>query len=239
MRLPLAPLFALILRVLSIPLALTAAKSWWPIWLRPRPIKWFVFVALFVCLAPSVQAHRMHASVSPREALRIGLAAPKLDGQRLSKAWKMSLEFGNDMMLAHAGPVVKGVAMWLARTRLGRGSEMSISTREIEATQPLLQPGDILLETAQGYLADNFIHGFWGHTMIYTGSFAEASQAFATPAVHAYFGRQGYHGFADYVQRAMPQAYQAWTRNDHRGDARHRERRLGGWRVDVQLCPSL
>lgn len=179
-------------------------------------ILFYLVVAMgLTIIAQSAQAHSMNARVSPMQALRIGLAAPQ---QQLKKGIKSELssmlQSGTALLTDKGEPVVKFGATFLASTRIGRGKDMLISNKQIAATQPLLQPGDILLETASGYLADSFIKGFWGHTMIYTGSFAEAAEAFDTAKVRAHFENLGYRGFADYIERAMPKAARTWKTAD-------------------------
>ncbi len=184
---------------------------------------YLVVVLGVVIIANSASAHRMNAQESISQALQVGLVAPRQQiKQGMKQKLSQALHVGNDLLTGPGQPVVKKVAMWLAGTRVGRAADdMLISNRQIAKTRGLLQPGDILLETASGYLADNFIKGFWGHTMIYTGSFDEAAQAFDTQEVRAHFAELGYKGFADYVERSMPRAAATWQSLDKvRGEAR-------------------
>lgn len=147
-------------------------------------------------------------------------AVRKAIGGDLVKTWlRSTLQAPLDQLAdAVMYPVVKPVALFLARTRVARSSEMWIAPEQLEVVRSHLQPGDIVLERASGYLADQFIKGFWGHAFLYLGTYDEAMRYFDTPEVNRHYRELGHPSFADYLQARFPTASSGWRGTDPRFD---------------------
>ena len=88
-------------------------------------------------------------------------------------------------------PVQAGVSEWMGDTKVWRQKTSLISPEQIAAMQPLLQPGDILLERREWYLSNVGLPGYWPHAALYIGTPAERRSFFNDPAVKAWAKKQG------------------------------------------------
>lgn len=75
-------------------------------------------------------------------------------------------------------PLATDIALWLGDTRLRSSDAHLISQAQLDALQPTLQPGDIIVERRNWYLSNLGLPGFWPHSALYIGSPAELAAAF-------------------------------------------------------------
>jgi hypothetical protein len=88
-------------------------------------------------------------------------------------------------------PVQKKVSRWMGDTKVWRKHRYLITQRQVRAFQPMLQPGDILLERREWYLSNIGLPGYWPHAALYVGPDGERRRFFDDPEVRRWVRQQG------------------------------------------------
>lgn len=114
-------------------------------------------------------------------------------------------------------PVQRSLFTWVGDTRVRRAKSRCISPAQLHVMEKALKPGDIILERQEWFLSNIFLPGFWPHAEIYIGTPAQLSATVeADPAVKAYYQKQGYAGFLDYLAKKYPEKYQRYAAPNHK-----------------------
>ncbi len=88
-------------------------------------------------------------------------------------------------------PVQMGVAEAMGDAKVYRWGQELISPEQVQTMQPLLQPGDVLLERREWHLSNMGLPGFWTHAALYIGTPEERQAYFDDPEVKAWLAAQG------------------------------------------------
>jgi hypothetical protein len=88
-------------------------------------------------------------------------------------------------------PVQAGVSEWMGDAKVHRVHRSLISSAQIRALLPRMQPGDILLERREWYLSNVGLPGFWPHAALYIGTPQERRVFFNDPEIQAWVKAQG------------------------------------------------
>ena len=110
-------------------------------------------------------------------------------------------------------PAQKRIVEWLGDTKLRRIGHNLITAAQLQAMEPHLEPGDILLMRKNWYLSNIGLPGFWPHAELYIGS-PEKLRAFSDCADVRTFmaARTGRRiGLTAYLQRRFPHEWHAYT----------------------------
>lgn len=75
-------------------------------------------------------------------------------------------------------PIKSGVCAWAGDTRI-LNADNTISNKELEKLQELLQPGDLIINRKDYYVSNYAIPGFWTHASLYVGTDQERKNFFA------------------------------------------------------------
>lgn len=113
-------------------------------------------------------------------------------------------------------PIQRGVANAMGHTILSeRGDDRFISDDLIQEMQPLMEPGDIMLQRRNWNLSNIGIPGFWTHAALYTGNLDLMDEYFASE-----FPYQDYNRFSEYISDQYPHVYEMYQTLDS-GGAEH------------------
>jgi hypothetical protein len=90
-----------------------------------------------------------------------------------------------------------------------------VTTGQIEALTPGLEPGDLILERQEGYLSNLAMPGFWKHSSIHVGTPELRRSYFDEADVNAWVCRAGEPSgcFETLLQRRYPHAHAASVRS--------------------------
>lgn len=110
-------------------------------------------------------------------------------------------------------PVQKAIANTMGNIIISdRGKDYFIKTDQIHQMQKKMLPGDIMLQRRNWYLSNVGIPGFWTHSAMYTGTFAEMEKYFESE-----FPIGQYDSFTEYLQSNFPDAYKKYQTFDEVG----------------------
>jgi hypothetical protein len=106
-------------------------------------------------------------------------------------------------------PVQQGVSEWMGDTKVYRPGRSLISQTQIKRLQPMLLPGDVLLERREWYMSNIGLPGFWSHAALYLGTPEERRAFFADAETQAWVKQQGEPGgdLEALLQARYPAAY--------------------------------
>jgi hypothetical protein len=104
-------------------------------------------------------------------------------------------------------PLVADIALWLGDTRLRDGGAHLISEELLDSVQPLLEPGDLIVERRNWYLSNLGLPGFWPHAALHIGSPAELAAWADDEGVRALFPA----GLTAHLAEASPDAWAAYN----------------------------
>lgn len=105
-------------------------------------------------------------------------------------------------------PLATDIALWLGDTRLRSSGAHLISQAQIDALQPQLKAGDVIVERRNWYLSNLGLPGFWPHAALYLGSPAELAATFdQLPEVRAVLPG----GLTAWLAKTYPQAWASYT----------------------------
>ena len=112
-------------------------------------------------------------------------------GEGIKQTLKNGAQIIKDTTFKAFFPIQKGVSEWMGDVRVRRKHRSLISKPQIDALQPRLQPGDVLLERREWYLSNIGLPGYWPHAALYIGSRQEREDYFQTAEIAAWVKQQG------------------------------------------------
>jgi hypothetical protein len=126
-----------------------------------------------------------------------------------------SVDIGKD--LAHDAwfPVQAEAAEWMGDTRVHRHT-MLISAAQVKDAIARSEPGDVIVERRNWYLANIGLPGFWPHAALWIGSPDELARWAADPDVEKAFGGS----LSGYLEKNHTEAWKKYVTPDHEGNAR-------------------
>jgi len=141
-------------------------------------------------------------------AVETGQRYMKVSGKLLKQT--IATMLGNEVS-GVVDPLVLDIALWLGDTRLRSSDRHLISEADLDALQPKLRPGDVIVERRNWYLSNLGLPGFWPHAALYLGSPAELAAHFDKDAdVTKRFGG----AFSAYLKKTYGDAWHAYE-EDH------------------------
>ncbi len=113
------------------------------------------------------------ATVATR-AMTVAMAARKAYRQTGGKLLHhvIGAMLGNEVSRV-LSPLIADIALWLGDTRVRDGGSHLITAAQLDALQPSLEPGDVIVERRNWFLSNLGLPGFWPHAALYIGDAAE------------------------------------------------------------------
>ena len=114
-------------------------------------------------------------------------------------------------------PIQTGAAEFSGDTKVKRIDRSLVTSEQIAAMLPKLEPGDVLLERREWYLSNVGLPGYWPHAALYIGTAETRKSYFQDPEVIAWVRSHGESSGSlnTLLQKSYPQAYQGSQLYDH------------------------
>jgi hypothetical protein len=152
---------------------------------------------------------------SPNRPLNLGIDQDQAKlwqygkGSGIKQTVKNGVRIIKDSSFKAFFPLQKGVSEWMGDVRVYRPHQSLITEQQIHALQPLLEPGDILLERREWYLSNIGLPGFWPHAALYIGTSEQRQNYFNDETTKRWVKQQGIDdgSFELLLQQHYPQAY--------------------------------
>jgi hypothetical protein len=88
-------------------------------------------------------------------------------------------------------PIQAGVSEWMGDTKVYRIGKSLVTAAQVEALQPRLHPGDVILVRHEWYLSNVGLPGFWPHATLYIGTPEERRTYFTDQTTQDWVKQQG------------------------------------------------
>ncbi len=105
-------------------------------------------------------------------------------------------------------PIIQDIATWLGDTEVRTKGKNLISAAQLDELEPMLRPGDILVERRNWFLSNLGLPGFWPHSELFVDTPEDLAAALDDdPGVRAVFPE----GLTAYLQAHFPDAWAAYA----------------------------
>jgi hypothetical protein len=131
-------------------------------------------------------------------------------GKGIKQTIKNGVQIVKDSSFQAFFPIQKGISEWMGDARVRRPHQSLITTDQISAMLPSLEPGDLLLERREWYLSNIGLPGFWPHAALFTGTPEQRQSYFQTSDdIATWVRKQGIASgeFEALLKQRYPQAY--------------------------------
>ena len=148
---------------------------------------------------------------------RITTARNILDAEQHSLTFANYLDSIKDSSLDIVFPIQKGIALFMAYTRLTTRTDGFISDRQCRQFIQKAEPGDIILERGEWRMTNLGIPGFWPHSALYLGSPAELEAWSDDPEINNHYQKPDSTptGFIGYLAHKYPKAFETYTHGEN------------------------
>lgn len=105
-------------------------------------------------------------------------------------------------------PIIQDIATWLGDTEVRTKGKNLITPAQLDELEPMLRPGDILVERRNWFLSNLGLPGFWPHSELFVDTPEDLAAALDDdPGVRAVFP----DGLTAYLQAQFPDAWAAYA----------------------------
>ena len=108
-------------------------------------------------------------------------------------------------------PVQSTVAEWMGDTKVKRLQQHLVSQAQVQAMQPSLKPGDIIVARQNWYLSNIGLPGFWPHAELYLGSPEELKAHLDVDEVTQALPELEGMTLSAYLAKTYPEAWAQYT----------------------------